>query len=112
MNNYPGVSGMSVTVLIVNYNSNGLLADCLEHLKAQTIQPDRILVIDNASTDHSVRNLPEIENLSVNMLDCNLGFAAGNNYGLSECETEYFATLNPDAFPDPDWLERVTRNSL
>ncbi len=38
----------------------------------------------------------------------NLGFAAGNNYGLAQVPpSEWTALLNPDAFPQPDWLERL-----
>jgi GT2 family glycosyltransferase len=37
----------------------------------------------------------------------NLGFAAANNRALDVCETEWLALLNPDARPEPDWLERL-----
>jgi hypothetical protein len=34
----------SVTVLIVNWNSGELLAECLEHLLEQTIQPENVII--------------------------------------------------------------------
>ena len=34
----------------------------------------------------------------------NIGFAAGNNLGIAEAGSEFIALLNPDAFPEPDWL--------
>ena len=38
----------------------------------------------------------------------NLGFAAGNNLALGHAgRAEWIALLNPDAFPEPDWLERL-----
>lgn len=37
----------------------------------------------------------------------NLGFAAGNNRAIAQCSTEYVALLNPDAFAEPDWLEKL-----
>lgn len=39
----------------------------------------------------------------------NVGFAAGNNLALAECDSacDYVALLNPDAFAAPDWLERL-----
>jgi GT2 family glycosyltransferase len=40
-------------------------------------------------------------------MTANLGFAGGNNRALAECETNFVALLNPDAFPDPNWLERL-----
>lgn len=98
---------MSVTVLIVNWNGGALLTRCLEHLGKQTVQPERILLIDNASSDNSAAMAEAFGEVVVHRLNTNLGFAAGNNYALSECKTEFAALLNPDAFPEPDWLERL-----
>jgi len=100
---------MSVTILLVNYNSGGLLADCLSSLMAQTIRPDEILVVDNASVDGSAASLPTYDNVKVDRLDENLGFAAANNHGIAKCRTDYVALLNPDAFPDPDWLAQLIK---
>lgn len=102
-----GLEQMSVTVLIVNYNGNGFLADCLTKLSEQTIQPEQILIIDNASTDHSVDIAQYFENITVRVMHHNVGFAAGNNCGLALCTTEFVALLNPDAFPEPSWLENL-----
>lgn len=97
-----------ITVIIVNWNGGELLAECLRRLKAQTIQPARVLVVDNASSDGSMTGAGKLtDNATVLRMNANLGFAAGNNRALAECDTEYVALLNPDAFPDPDWLERL-----
>jgi GT2 family glycosyltransferase len=40
-------------------------------------------------------------------LGANLGFAAANNRGAAGAATPWLATLNPDAFPEPDWLARL-----
>lgn len=37
----------------------------------------------------------------------NLGFAAGNNLLVSEAKGSWILLLNPDAFPEPDWLEKM-----
>jgi GT2 family glycosyltransferase len=99
---------ISVTVIVVNWNSGGLLAECLRRLKAQTIQPARVLLVDNASSDGSVAGAGELAgNVTVLRMNANLGFAAGNNRALAEYDTEFVALLNPDAFPEPDWIERL-----
>lgn len=94
-----------VTVVIVNWNCGGLLEECLQRLERQTVRPDRILLMDNGSTDGSVerveQQMPAVE---VCRLGSNLGFAAANNRALEACDTEWVALLNPDAFPEPDWL--------
>ncbi|MET0311295.1 MAG: glycosyltransferase family 2 protein [Burkholderiaceae bacterium] len=98
---------MSVTVVIVNWNAGPLLARCLECLVRQTSAPQGVIVIDNASTDGSLNRLPAVPGLLVACMGSNLGFAAGNNRALSMCETEFVALLNPDAFPEPTWLENL-----
>lgn len=99
---------MSVTVIIVNWNSGILLEKCLQHLKMQTIQPEQIIVVDNGSTDDSLNNTYlSAEKITVLKMGVNIGFAAGNNRALEECSTEFVALLNTDAFPEKDWLERL-----
>jgi GT2 family glycosyltransferase len=37
----------------------------------------------------------------------NIGFAAGNNLAANRAQGEWLALLNPDAYADPDWLEKL-----
>jgi len=97
----------SVAVVIVNHNSGDYLKHCLAGLNAQTLPPKRVMVVDNASTDHSVdaaaEVLPEAEFIR---LDTNTGFAAANNRAarmVDDCR--WLALLNPDTVPDADWLK-------
>ncbi|WP_075111716.1 glycosyltransferase family 2 protein [Noviherbaspirillum massiliense] len=98
---------MSVTVIIVNWNSADLLSTCLFHLANQTIKPKQILVIDNASREDPSELAKKFPDVTVIRMKSNLGFAGANNVGLRLCNTEYVALLNPDAFPKPDWLEHL-----
>jgi GT2 family glycosyltransferase len=97
----------SVTVLIVNWNSGELLHQCVAQLAKQSLQPAQILVIDNASTDNSIEAACTFPQVTVKRLRMNIGFAAANNLALEICNTDFVALLNPDAFPEPDWLERL-----
>lgn len=98
-----------VTVLIVNWNSGELLSECLKYLMQQTVKPEQIIVLDNASSDGSIETVMSFENVSLKRSDTNLGFAAGNNRIIAECDSEFVALLNPDAFPEPDWLENLLK---
>lgn len=101
---------MKVAVVIVTWNSSGLLDNVLKALNRQTLQPDKVLVIENGSQDaHKIaaitRKYPFCELLCVPQ---NIGFASANNIALNQCsEFNYLALLNPDAFPEPDWLEQL-----
>ena len=99
---------MAITVIIVNWNSGKLLAECMLHHKAQTLQPANVLIVDNASSDDSLNTAGELEkNVTVLRMNTNIGFSAANNHALGECDTEFVALLNTDVFPAADWLERL-----
>jgi GT2 family glycosyltransferase len=67
-----------------------------------------VIVVDNASTDQSLAGLPPLENLEQILLPENLGFAAGNNIGIKRLENiDYIITLNPDAFPELDFIQTL-----
>jgi GT2 family glycosyltransferase len=100
---------LSVAVIIINYNSGDMLLRCLDRLEQQTWRSFRVIVVDNASTDDSLRRAeqayPWIESVR---LECNVGFAQGNNIGAALApECRWIACLNPDAYAHPDWLAKL-----
>jgi GT2 family glycosyltransferase len=72
----------TVCAVIVTYNRQDLLARCLDHVQGQSRTPDRILVIDNASTDGTAEMLARREGITVQRLEENLGGAGGFSRGL------------------------------
>lgn len=97
-------SSVSITVIIVSWNCSTVLSKCLDHLWKQTLAPSRVLIMDNGSDD-SLESIAQDSRIELHLLSSNLGFASANNRALLDCDTEYVALLNPDAFPKPDWLE-------
>jgi GT2 family glycosyltransferase len=100
---------VKVAVLIVNWNAGALLGRCLASLEQQSRRPDRVIVVDNASTDDSLAlaagYLSRVELLR---LDDNVGFARANNIAARAAQdVDALALLNPDAFPEPQWLSAL-----
>jgi GT2 family glycosyltransferase len=98
-----------VTIVIVAHNSSALLNDLLESLKSQTVKPERVLVVENGSEDAEIisAQVAEFGDAELLALSENLGFAAANNLAIANCDSEFIALLNPDAFPESDWLENI-----
>ncbi len=98
-----------VTVVVVNFNHVNLLRKCMNSLRAQTLPPGQIIVVDNGSSDGSADMLrsefPEVELLQ---LAENLGFCGANNRGIARARGEYIALLNNDAEAEPGWLAALT----
>ena len=98
-----------VTVVIVNWNNDDLLNECLQHLQQQTVHPYRVLVMNNGSHDQVIdleKHWSQL-NLHIEQLESNKGFAAANNIGARLARGRWLALLNADAFPEPDWLEKL-----
>jgi len=103
MNQHPDVS-----VIIVNWNGAGLIRECLESISLQTYKHFEIIVVDNASSDHSVKFVRDrFPNVRLVQLPANLGFAGGNSEGLRMAKGEYIALFNNDAVAAPNWLEEL-----
>ena len=102
---------MKLSVIVVSWNTEGLLGPCLTSLFSQDLTvPFEVIVVDNASTDGSAdmvrRRFPQAE---VMASPENLGFAKANNLALERASGEYVLFLNPDTIiPDsrtlPAWL--------
>ena len=100
--------GSGVAVVIVNFNGEALLPDCLAALAAQTLTVDEIVVADNGSRDGSVALL-RAHHPAVRVLELgrNLGFAGGANRGVRATAAPWVCVLNSDATPAPDWLAEL-----
>ncbi|MCB2113153.1 MAG: glycosyltransferase family 2 protein [Parvularculaceae bacterium] len=96
-----------LSVIIVNYNSAGRLVRCIRHLERQTFRDFEIIVFDNASSDASAQAARENGAVRVIESAANLGFAAANNRAAEAAKGDWLVFLNPDAYADEAWLERL-----
>ena len=105
-----GQEAVTVSVVIVNWNGGDLLRQCLESLREQTRPADRVVVVDNASTDDSLARAElELRDVHLIRLPDNKGFAEANNIGARAAGSEALALLNPDAVAEPRWLAELVR---
>lgn len=98
------------SLIIVTWNSAAHLPRCLDCLRVQTVRDFEIVIVDNGSTDGTLDRLHTEQwdfPLRVERLSSNLGFAAANNIGARLARGRWLVLLNADAFPEPDWLEKL-----
>ena len=102
----------SVTAVIVTYNRAALLAECLTAVAGQTVPPDRVVVIDNASTDDTPDVLADRHDVDVFRMTHNLGGAGGFAAGIAaalESAADAVWLLDDDTIPQPDALAELIR---
>lgn len=99
-----------VAIVILNYNGQRYLAECLDSVARLTV-PAEVVVADNGSTDYSpgwVR--AHYPNVRVLDLGRNWGFAQGYNRALAQLtqtRAEWYVLLNNDAALAPSWLAEL-----
>ncbi|MPS64651.1 MAG: dTDP-Rha--alpha-D-GlcNAc-pyrophosphate polyprenol alpha-3-L-rhamnosyltransferase [Chryseobacterium sp.] len=96
-----------LAVAILNWNGKNWLEKFLPSVVRFSDGAD-IYVIDNASTDDSVKflqlNFPSVK-IVINSK--NSGFAGGYNEGLRQIDAEYYCLLNSDVEVTENWIEPV-----
>lgn len=99
-----------VWAVVVTFNRRALLEECLSALDAQTRRPDRILVVDNASTDGTAAWLAGRSGVEVLRLPENAGGAGGFHAGMraaSQANAAWLWLLDDDTIARSDALERL-----
>ena len=104
----------STAAVIVTYNRSDKLMRVLDALAAQTLIPDLIFVVDNASTDDTrervtarARTMPNLRYLG---LPRNVGGAGGFHEGIKAAYaagSSYLWVSDDDAYPQPDAIQKL-----
>ena len=100
----------TVAVVVVTFNRADLLRRMLAGLAALTRQPDAVIVVDNASVDHTRQVLDEAGNAGLLAIheDTNLGGAGGFHRGVREAYDRGYDRIwlmDDDVVPAPDCLD-------
>jgi rhamnopyranosyl-N-acetylglucosaminyl-diphospho-decaprenol beta-1,3/1,4-galactofuranosyltransferase len=112
----------TIAAIIVTFNRKHLLTQCLNALLSQTRVPDKIVVVDNASSDGTPELLQEKGYLDNSVIDYvrlpeNTGGAGGFHEGMKrayEGNYDWLWLMDDDGYPAPDCLEKLleARESL
>ena len=106
---------MKVYIVILNWNGKKDTLDCLASLKKQTFKNFETIVVDNGSSDDSCTEIKKrFPDVTLIPTGKNLGFAGGNNVGIShaltqECDAIFL--LNNDTEIDSKCVEEFVKQS-
>lgn len=98
------------SVILLTVDDVDLTVDCVGSIAASTYKPHEIIVVCNGTPSNLQQELEtrlaEVSSAQVVPTDRNLGFSAGNNFGVDASRGTYVAFVNNDMTVDPAWLEQ------
>lgn len=98
-----------VIAVVVTYNRQVLLSECIAALRNQTRTIDKILVINNGSNDNTENWLKQQKDIEFSTQK-NIGSGGGFNKGIQlayEKDYDWIWLMDDDGFPKEDALEKL-----
>ncbi len=100
-----------VSIIIVNWNGELILKDCLTSLSTLNYKNWELIIVDNASKDNSLEIIEKFRPKKVKteliINKDNLGFVGGNNQAIKIADGKYILLLNSDTKIKPDLLSQL-----
>ena len=97
-----------ITIIINTFNSDEKIFSCLDTIEGTF----KILVIENSNNSNFKKRIEnEYSNVTCELTKDNLGYAKGNNLGLSKVTTKFALVLNPDTLVQKDALQNFLKTA-
>ena len=110
------MTGTKYAVVIVTYNRESLLRECVDNVERQTVLPDSIIIVNNASTDNTSNYLEELNKkggqFDIISLPHNIGGAGGFAKGIERAlhkNVDCILIIDDDAMIAIDYMEQILR---
>ncbi len=103
---------MLVSAIIPCYNSQATIGRAITSLLTQTVAIDQIIVINDGSTDGSLRVIEELqrEHSTITIIDQeNKGVCAARNAGIEQAKGTYLLTLDADDYFEDTFVEKALK---
>lgn len=104
----------SIACVVVTYNRLSVLKEAIDAITAQNYPPDRVIIVDNNSTDGTLDWLTKLSqtrrDVRVVRLMENIGGAGGFYHGVKTAYVngaDWIWTMDDDCLPAPDALEKL-----
>lgn len=106
----------TISVVAPAHNEGVLISALLEALLKQTVLPDEVIIVNNASTDDTEQKIEAFiprfkeKNIYLRVLDEPIkGVARARNTGFFTATGDILASIDADCSPDEQWIKHISR---
>jgi GT2 family glycosyltransferase len=101
-----------VSILVLNYNGKKYLKECFDSLLKGTYSAIEIILVDNNSTDESVRFTQEnYQQIKIIQTHANKGYSRAYNIAFQYASGKYYVLLNNDIIVSQNWLHPLVETA-
>lgn len=97
---------LKVSVIIPVYNEEDYLADCLKSIDNQTMKPYEVIVVDNNSTDKTVKIAEKYKFVRL-ITEPKQGVLFARTTGFNAAKGDIIGRIDADTRLEPNWIEKV-----
>jgi glycosyltransferase involved in cell wall biosynthesis len=98
-----------ISIYIPAYNGERTIASALESITKQTKKFDEIIVVNDCSTDKTLKILNSFQNIKIINNSRNEGLPKTRNIAINSCNNEIIANIDQDIILDKFWLEKILK---
>ena len=101
------MSSPQISVVMPVYNGEQFVAKAVESILNQTFKDFEFIIIDNKSTDNSVKIIKSFNDSRIKLIqnEKNFGIATSLNKGIKNSRAQYIARMDADDISNPNRLE-------
>jgi glycosyltransferase involved in cell wall biosynthesis len=101
-------SPIRLTIVILAYNEEAYIGQCLSSISAQSVPPNEVIVVNNNSTDRTAEIVATYG--FVRLVDeSRRGMIYARNRGFDEASSQLIARIDADCQLPPGWVAAVHR---
>ncbi len=97
---------LTLSVIIPTYNEEDYIAACLDAIAAQTEMPDEVIVVDNNSSDSTVKIAKQYSFVTV-LKESEQGVRFARNTGFNRVKNDLIGRIDADTRLSADWCKRA-----
>jgi glycosyltransferase involved in cell wall biosynthesis len=97
---------LTLTIVIPVFNEQDHIAACLQAIAAQTIAPNEVIVVDNNSTDNTLKIARQFKFVKI-LKEKQQGVLFAKNKGFNAAKSDLIGRIDADSLLPPRWVENV-----
>lgn len=110
-------SNKKFSIIVCTHNARPDLVHCLESLERQTYPNFEVVVVDDASSDNTLKYLEEYSRqsklqLKIVVNENNLGVAGSRNVGIKSANGDIVGFTDSDCIANEDWISELAKGFM